>query len=241
MHNINAYNEALFKEEFPTTHYYKIIKELYPTVGISYDYFGHEVQTDVLSKGVLREVLLLQHNTISAVPFYYLKYLDPDITVYDLGCGYNFFKPFFKNLIGVDPYHERADICEIVGPTYYKEHVSYFDALISINALHFVPINTIRKVCEDFTLMLKPNSTGFITLNIDRMLMAKGRQWSPFSVSDGKDIIQYDNNSDRNFLESWIRKQFDNFPHELKVFDLNLSKINGVLNGNLRLVVTRSS
>ena len=35
--------------------------------------------------------------------------MNPD-NVIDIGCGYNEFKGKIKNLIGIDPYNDRADI-----------------------------------------------------------------------------------------------------------------------------------
>lgn len=220
MDNINPYDKESFKEEFPNTKYYRLIKELYPTAEISYDPLTFTT----------REELFLDHNTVDATPFYYLQYLNSDATVYDLGCGFNFFKPFFKNLVGVDPYDERADRDDIVDVTYYKEHESCYESLFSINALHFVPIHYLRDVVEGFVSMLKPNCTGFIALNIARMLeRTNNRHWNPYS------------NNDINFLQGWIRKQFNDLPYKFKVVDIDLSTINQYNNGNIRLVITRPS
>jgi len=230
MDNINAYNEALFKEEFPTTEYYKIIKDLYPNATIYYGPHPWAADTQPRKGLDTRNQLLLDHNIISAMPFYYLKYINQNATVYDLGCGYNFFKPFFKNLIGIDPYIDESDIKEIVDDKFYEEHQSCYEAVFSINALHFVPIHNIREVCEKFALMLKPGCTGFLALNVSRMLewiekVSENNKWSPLAPGP--------------FLETWVRKQLDNFPYKLDVIDIDLTRINNFLNGNIRLVITR--
>lgn len=234
MDNLNPYDKESFKEEFPNTEHYRLIKKLYPTAELSYD--------PIHPLGCTREELFLDHNIIDVTPFYYLQYLNSDVTVYDLGCGFNFFKPFFKNLVGVDPYDGRADKDDLIDASYYAEHKSCYDAAFSINALHFVPAIYLPNVCNQFTTMLKPGGTGFITFNITRSLEVSASERYVRHIDYNSSSFKWIPNIGDSFLETWVRKQFDNFSHEIKVFDVSLSSaLDQSLNGNVRLVVTRSS
>ena len=56
-------------------------------------------------------------------------------TVIDIGCGYNEFKGKIKNLIGIDPYNDRADID--VHTLDYKPDIQ-FDVAICLGSINLV-------------------------------------------------------------------------------------------------------
>ena len=102
----------------------------------------------------------------SVVPFYYLRYL-VEITpahVIDLGCGANFFKPYFQNLIGFDPNHDNADIAVFDGTEYDKEN--FYDAVIAMNSLHFIPFADFLKIFDKVSRLLRVGGRAFVTVNM---------------------------------------------------------------------------
>jgi hypothetical protein len=69
--------------------------------------------------------------------------------------------------------------------------------------------------------MIAPGGAGFLALNSGRML----ERSQVFDVT-----------TDLNHVQQWILDQFDDFPCELKVLDVDLSCANAWLNGNIRIV-----
>lgn len=115
-----------------------------------------------------REMLL--SSAMSAVPFYYLGYLHEinPVSIIDIGCGANLFKPFFKNLIGFDPCHSAADITKYYNTVYETENK--YDAAFAICSLHFVPIEKFSEQIHRLAKVIKPGGRGYITFNIDRIV-----------------------------------------------------------------------
>ena len=58
--------------------------------------------------------------------------MNPD-NVVDIGCGYNEFKSKINNLVGIDPYNDKADI--MVHTLDYKQDVEY-DVAISVGSIN---------------------------------------------------------------------------------------------------------
>ena len=106
--------------------------------------------------------------------FWYLNFLteiQPDEIV-DLGCGVNFFKNIIPNIIGVDPDNPYADIVDTYNSKYLNKHANTFQALFSIDALHFRPITEFVDVVQNFYSMLKKEGRGYLSLNSARIIEA---------------------------------------------------------------------
>ena len=104
--------------------------------------------------------------------FWYLNYLTdirPDKIV-DLGCGVNFFKNIIPNIIGVDPDNPYADIIDTYNGEYLHKHANTFQALFSIDALHFRPITEFVDIVQNFYSMLKKEGRGYLSLNSARLI-----------------------------------------------------------------------
>tara|TARA_B100000963_G_C22520036_1_gene622618 strand:+ start:391 stop:900 length:510 start_codon:yes stop_codon:yes gene_type:complete len=71
-----------------------------------------------------------------------LDKIDKDAHILDIGCGYNLFKPHFKNLYGIDPYNENAD--EVISLEDYTPHKN-FDVYLALGSLNFGTKKTIDK------------------------------------------------------------------------------------------------
>ena len=212
--NINDYNELEFREKFSKT-------ELYSQLAQDYDrlYFTHHF--DGWSCTPREQSAVRQ---FSVVPFYYLEYLTKHSpkNIYDLGCGWNIFKRYFPNIIGVgaetgDEFH--GDIHDFVDDDYITNHQNYFESVFSINALHYVPLHNLRKRVLEFVSMIRPGGRGFITFNLKRMLEQESN------------LTQFGN------YEDYIRTELSNVEFTYEVFDVNLSVIDDVMDGNIRLVI----
>lgn len=173
MNDIKPYNEAEFRIKFTNSPLYKILEN-------DFDQLIWTSNNDDYTDGTPR-----QHwgdpncvkTKFSLVPFYFLEFLleKKPKNIYDLGCGWNIFKKYIPNVIGVgaeDPSSEWyfADIHDYVDDEYIRGHQNYFESVFSICALHFVPMSDLRKRVLDFASMIKPGGRGWITFNAVRML-----------------------------------------------------------------------
>ena len=219
MQNLNAYDQESFELKFKKSKTYDLLKQKYDE--ILFDKFVEPIWFT----GCYTARQHFTKTKTNVVPWYYLDYLDASATVVDLGCGCNFFKPYFPNLIGIgaedEPEKFFGDIHDFVDDDFYQNHVGAYKSVFSINALHFHPLENIRSVCENFSNMLEPGGRGFITINAQRMI---DRSTTMANIS----------NAD---AERWIRSQFDNFPNKILVFDLDLTVVRDAwMNGNIRIV-----
>ena len=215
MQNFNPYNAELFKFEFTKTDTYLRLKQNYDVVQ-----FHKFFETTLAATPRQR----YGQSVISAVPFYYLNYLDSYKQIADIGCGWNFFKSYFPSLIGIgaeeDPKKFYGDIHDFVDDGFYRGHIDAFDSAFSINALHFNPLEKIREISVNFSNMIRPGGRGFLAMNSQRLLECSTK-FSNYSVDQ---------------VENYIRHQFDDFPAKILVFDLDLSVQDAWMDGNIRIV-----
>ena len=87
--------------------------------------------------------------------------MKPD-NVIDIGCGYNEFKGKIDNLIGIDPYNDRADI--IVHTLDYNPEVEY-DVAICLGSINFGSSDKILGELENVVGMVK--SGGFLYFRVN--------------------------------------------------------------------------
>lgn len=87
--------------------------------------------------------------------------MNPD-NVVDIGCGYNEFKGKIKNLVGIDPYNDRADISEHTLD--YKPDVE-FDVAICLGSINFGSSDKILNELENVVNMVK--SGGFLYFRVN--------------------------------------------------------------------------
>ena len=87
--------------------------------------------------------------------------MNPD-NVVDIGCGYNEFKGKIKNLIGIDPYNDRADIS--IHTLDYKPDVE-FDVAICLGSINFGSSDKILAELENVVNMVK--SGGFLYFRVN--------------------------------------------------------------------------
>ncbi len=218
--DISKYNQIKFEEEFKKSNLYQILKQDFGILGFDYHYSHNSNSTPRQSEGDQN-----RKTKFSVVPFYYLKFLteaNPS-EIYDLGCGWNIFKKYIPNIIGIGAEETQdtffGDIHDIVDNDYIKHHQNYFESVFSINALHFYPLSKIRQRVLDFASMIKDNGFGFLALNCQRMIEA--------------------NDITINNIEQYVRTELDNLPFKLKVFEVDLTMLDNGMDGNIRIVIKK--
>lgn len=84
-------------------------------------------------------------------------------TILDLGCGYNNFKEYFPNLIGIDYANEHADI---VGDFLdYECKDESIDVVLLLGSINFGSFELVDKQMEWIVSKLKKGGTIFIRVN----------------------------------------------------------------------------
>jgi hypothetical protein len=218
--NINPYNELEFCNKFIKTHLYQKLKK-------DFELIGFDKHFKVLNDKTPRQYW--SQGRFTAVPFYYLEFLtqkNPE-KIYDLGCGWNIFKKYIPNIVGIGMETGEnfyGDICDCVDDGFVREHQNYFESVFSINALHFVPLSNIQKTVLDFYSMIKPGGSGWLALNFERMYERDQDNFNNYTIEK---------------FDRYIRDKLYNLNIEYQVFDIDLSVRDEFMDGNIRLVMTK--
>jgi len=218
--NINPYNPGQFKKQFESTDIFQRITKDFDNICWTNN---HVTQ---VNESTPRESTWDARPIFSLTAFYYLQPLlekNPKV-IYDLGCGWNIFKKYIPNIVGLDPDGKYADEIVSIDQEYFKNHQNFFESAFSINALHYRPLRQIHSVFTEFISMIKPGGRGFIAINIRRMLDRE-------TIFVRTKMLQ-----DTKLLELYIRKQLGNLPCTCLIFDVNLTELDEWLDGNVKLV-----
>jgi len=97
--------------------------------------------------------------------------------VLDLGCGYNEFKGKINNLIGIDPYNERADVQ--VGILDYNAQTN-FDIIICLGSINFGTVDKIYTELEHAVSLTKQNGLLYFRANPGTQHEAPEAKWIDF-------------------------------------------------------------
>jgi hypothetical protein len=230
MNNINPYNELYCRslhEKFP----------FFDQIKSDFDVLYWSSLADYKMKLTPRQSMGIR--AFSMIPFYYLeKLLEKNpANIYDLGCGWNIFKKYIPNIIGVSPTHDcdnHADIHDLVDDMYIQAHQNFFESVFSINALHFVPLSDLEKVIKDFVSMIKPGGRGFLALNLARMIDRSSVDFLKTHVGPTLTCDDY-NRYIRNVLTK-IDINYLIVDVDLAIGDWSGFTFNEPVDGNIRLV-----
>ena len=175
MENINAYNKESFFKEFSTTETYKKLCDDFDIISFDWAVKNVTPRQEIGDRDSFK-------TKFSAVSFYYIEYLlkQHPKTIYDLGCGWNIFKRYIPNLIGIDPEDPSGpnfygDIHDFVDDVFILGHKNYFEAVFSICAMHFHPLSKFSKIVDNFYSMIKPGGRGYLACNLEWNEIRYGR------------------------------------------------------------------
>jgi hypothetical protein len=179
----------------------------------------------------------IENKTIfSASSFYYIQFLlenNPKI-IHDLGCGWNIFKKYIPNIVGVDSTPEDhpffyADVHALINEHYVKKNQGKFESIISINSLTFGRMSSIRKTVEDFVSMLQPGGRAYLAFNTVQLV---------------KGDPEFSGNNNLHRLDRHIRTELSNVPWEYLVFESDNNphtwQLGDYLDGDLRMVIYKN-
>ena len=94
----------------------------------------------------------------SILPFYYIEQLQADSpdTIYDLGCGDNFFANYYTNITGID-----LNMGQNINDSWISEREGTVQAFVSFNGLHMQDPTDINR----YKRLLTDSGTGVITFS----------------------------------------------------------------------------
>ena len=235
MHNISPYDEQQCRAYCQQLEFFNQIKTDFKHLSWSKNF----VDQGRFFRSTPREKFGTDYQSqFSMVPFYYLeKLLETNPTdIYDLGCGWNIFKKYIPNIIGVSPTHNKdnyADIHDQVDDYYIKEHENYFESIFSINALHFIPLSELEKIVKGFASMVKPNGQGrgFLSLNLQRMIERTPDEFLEKHINASPTAHDY---------EKYVLSVLEKIDVNYIILDVDLLyNLDDWMDGNIRIVFER--
>jgi len=237
LENINPYNLAEFRKWFIDTNTYKQIKHDFDHVVFDKDFTLLKHQQDYIWTITPRHRISSPPTVFAATSFYYIKFLldqSPKV-IYDIGCGYNPFKKYIPNLVGIDSQAHNNVVFPDIDDSFNQEFVEKYkhtmETFFSICALHFIPLQDLKSQILAAASCLQPGGRAYIALNLARLAEC--------------DFTFFQSLGGRTGLDSWIRKELSDVPFEYLVFDLDIPPEeewdkglpDHAIDGNLRIVI----
>lgn len=175
---INGINYPKFKEEFLSTDIGKKLqvdfeeitcdRRVYPSILFMKNKYRSTCR-ELLGSNDL--VISNPKKTISIISFYYLNFLlekNPK-EIYDIGCGWNIWKRYIPNIIGVDSNSKHADILVRYDYDYIKSNTRKHEAAFSINmdaGLNGIcTFETLIDQIYEFSTIIKPGGRGYVSFS----------------------------------------------------------------------------
>jgi hypothetical protein len=236
---LNKCDTAQWLDSFRKNNFYKTILN-------DYDYCISSYREMSILKACLHHTVYEtartfteQYRILDVVPYYYIDFLlkNHPKTIIDLGCGINNFKKYIPGLVGIDADREatQADIFDFFDSDFSQGHQQCCDALMSINAIHFSPVNTITQRLKWLAELIRPGGTAFVSTNLETWLMYTDKStiyqlFGPVPMFDN--IVNYINDQ---ILATNLNLVVNDWP---VLHYTEHSTIRDDYNGNIRLVFT---
>lgn len=217
LENINPYNETQFREKFKNTQLYAQLAKDFDLITWSTNQSTFRI--DNMTPRQFRGIRIF-----SAVSFYYFEMIGLDAKIYDIGCGWNVYKRYLPNLVGIsadDPKSEFycGDEFGFFDERYVSNNLQRFDNVIAMNSLHFIPLQDLQLRFEQLLKVTKPGGRIFVMMNVCH----------PIQTQRGA--------SESNPVE-YIRTQMDMFRDQVVCFELDDANVNeNMSEGTLRIVL----
>jgi hypothetical protein len=162
LYNINQYNETTFRKNWEQS---DICKQIIADTDIVIWKRNFEQAVRKLTPRHM-----YGSKIVSVVSCYFINYLyenNPSI-VYDIGCGVNWFKQFYPNILGVGAetdYRFYGDECWSWDEDTVITRSNSMDAMFAINSLHFIPVTEVKERIEQVVTCISPNGRAYLSLN----------------------------------------------------------------------------
>jgi hypothetical protein len=218
--NVRPYNEAEFTKQFLGSKIYNQLVDDFDVVTFKKNF--DSFRTPRQEYGEQRKTIF------TACIFYYIEYLTRHnpTKIYDLGCGWNIFKRYIPGVIGIAGEPESVsnyygDMNDYIDDEFIENHRDYYNSVMCLGTLNFLPFGDFTKIVSGFVSMIKPGGRGLLTLNIGPMIKTSNKGFEGYKTAD---------------YEQYIRTELENIDCEFEVVDVDLTVMSEMMNGNVRLV-----
>jgi hypothetical protein len=233
MRNLNEYNQEEFEQQFKGTDIFKKIEKDFDVVSWDKHYNNFTAFPTPRQR--------VGSRVCTMTSFYYIeKLLEKNpAKIADIGCGWNMFKRYYPQLIGISPDNPEdsaayfGDEYDFFDSDYVEFHKEEFEAAVSICALNYTPLTTLKSTVESFISIVKPGGRGYIALDIFPMVERE----SP----DVLDNIFGTDKPTMHEIDDFVREELSNLDCEFLVFDLDSIEKSDDLDGNIRIVFERKA
>jgi hypothetical protein len=241
MTNIKEYDKNLFHQLFDNSVICKQICEEFDNINWETNFNTKPVIKDLANRAeeykeiiddfyynelTTRQIIgeKISEKWFSVIPLYYISFLlekNPK-KIYDFGCGWNIFKKYISNIVGIDfkNKHFYADELDFIDKDYIFNHAESFESFFSICTFDDTPIEDIKVLINDQLSMLKKNGRAFLSLNAEKLINAS-------KTMKNKDTIEYEN---------FLRQEITSINMNILCLDINLIPLSNSLDGNVRIV-----
>lgn len=134
----------------------------------------HEVLSRYFSRVWQPETKKYKYSGLSIIDE--VNAMNPEMVI-DIGCGYNEFKGKIKNLVGLDPYNDRADYK--VSLDNFECH-GKFDIAICLGSINFGCSQTIIRQMTKAISLVKPSGLLYFRVNPGKQHDAPESRWINF-------------------------------------------------------------
>lgn len=180
----------------------------------------------------------LSSGMIHLQPFYILDYISnmSNGVIYDVGCGYNFFKKFY-NIIGIDPYDKHADIKEAFNEKFVIKYKSSLDNTFSINAIHFCSLINLENQIIRYFDLVKPGGYSYLAINIARVF---DHTFAEYPGARTKILKNFFPQGSEIGIKQMFDKLLDNKEYNVMLYETSFEDISdAVQNGNIKILIKR--
>lgn len=218
MQNLNAYDPVSFRDWFVGT-------ELYSRVEHDFDLITWDVNLptwttiDGMTPRQYRGTRIF-----SAVPFYYINQIGLDASIHDIGCGWNAYKKYLSGVTGMsaEPPGSRyfyADESGYFSDRYVANNQQRFDNVMSMNALHFIPLSGLAYRVRQLKEVTRPGGKIFVMMNV-------------------KHMMENERSAIKHSASEYIRDVMDQFSRDLLCFELDDDRVaENMSEGTMRFVL----
>lgn len=230
MHNINEYNQEEFEEQFSNTELFQKIKKDFDM--LVWD--KHAMPFNVYP--TLRQTMGTRICNMAS--FYYIQYLlekNPD-SIFDIGCGWNVFKRYIPQIVGISPDPEtdsnyHGDSHDYFDSNFVMYNEGQFESAMSICALNYQPLTQIKEIATSFVSLVTPGGRGYLALDLAPMLEREDTEVLE-SLFGTTEPSYYE-------IDDYVRDQLSDLPCEFIVFDLDSMEYMNEVDGTVRIVFER--
>lgn len=188
-----------------------------------------------------KDYLVNGPTSISITTLYYLQFLlqNNPKNIYDIGCGWNIWKRYYPQIVGIDYNSKHADIHEKFNDEFIERNLEKFDAAMSVNMYTglmqdetgCVPVtfeNYIDQI-KYFAQVIKPGGRCYVGLHKISFLRETPAKWFRDNNVHPRDYQKLE-----QLLLECVKKDF---PYRILCFDCEFDTLDSLtFDGCVRLV-----